>query len=96
MSPIWKICPKGIPIRCGKVLINPNFIPDAVSIALFGPGVINIVHGYGNKVGDALSKHPNVPIISFTGGTVDRSVWGLISKENFIIRSLSFLKKLSN
>jgi len=31
--------------------------------------VLNIVHGYGNKVGDALSKHPDVPIISFTGGT---------------------------
>jgi aminomuconate-semialdehyde/2-hydroxymuconate-6-semialdehyde dehydrogenase len=27
------------------------------------------VHGYGNKVGDTLSRHPDVPIISFTGGT---------------------------
>ena len=32
-------------------------------------GVLNIVHGYGNKVGDALCRHPDVPIISFTGGT---------------------------
>ena len=37
--------------------------------ANFPKGVINIVHGYGNKVGDALSRHPKVPIISFTGGT---------------------------
>jgi aminomuconate-semialdehyde/2-hydroxymuconate-6-semialdehyde dehydrogenase len=34
------------------------------------PGVINIVHGYGNKAGRALTSHPDVPIISFTGGTV--------------------------
>ena len=40
---IRKIWPKGIPIKCGKVLTNPNFMPDAVSIALFGPGVKNIV-----------------------------------------------------
>ncbi len=37
--------------------------------ANFPKGVINIVHGYGNKVGDALTRHPDVPIISFTGGT---------------------------
>ena len=30
-------------LYCRKVLIKPNFIPDAVSIALFGPGVKNIV-----------------------------------------------------
>jgi aminomuconate-semialdehyde/2-hydroxymuconate-6-semialdehyde dehydrogenase len=34
------------------------------------PGVVNIVHGLGPKVGDALTAHPRVPIISFTGGTV--------------------------
>jgi aminomuconate-semialdehyde/2-hydroxymuconate-6-semialdehyde dehydrogenase len=37
--------------------------------ANFPKGVINIVHGYGDKVGDALTRHPDVPIISFTGGT---------------------------
>src|SRR5207237_3180487 len=34
------------------------------------PGVINIVHGYGQKAGRALASHPDVPLISFTGGTV--------------------------
>jgi aminomuconate-semialdehyde/2-hydroxymuconate-6-semialdehyde dehydrogenase len=33
------------------------------------PGVFNVVHGYGNKVGAALVSHPAVPTISFTGGT---------------------------
>ena len=34
------------------------------------PGVLNIVHGLGPKVGAALTAHPRVPTISFTGGTV--------------------------
>src|SRR5262249_58844282 len=33
------------------------------------PGVFNVVHGYGHKVGAALVAHPSVPAISFTGGT---------------------------
>ncbi len=33
------------------------------------PGVFNVVHGYGHKVGAALVAHPHVPTISFTGGT---------------------------
>jgi aminomuconate-semialdehyde/2-hydroxymuconate-6-semialdehyde dehydrogenase len=32
-------------------------------------GVFNVVHGYGHKVGAALVAHPNVPAVSFTGGT---------------------------
>ncbi len=34
------------------------------------PGVLNIVHGLGSKVGAAIVSHPAVPAISFTGGTV--------------------------
>ena len=33
-------------------------------------GVINIVHGLGPKAGAAICEHPDVPLISFTGGTV--------------------------
>jgi aminomuconate-semialdehyde/2-hydroxymuconate-6-semialdehyde dehydrogenase len=33
-------------------------------------GVLNIVHGYGAKIGDALTGHRDTPIVSFTGGTV--------------------------
>lgn len=32
-------------------------------------GVLNIVHGYGNKVGAAIISNPDIPLISFTGGT---------------------------
>lgn len=33
-------------------------------------GVLNIVHGLGNKAGQAMVEHPDVVAISFTGGTV--------------------------
>ncbi|MHC4306121.1 MAG: aldehyde dehydrogenase [Planctomycetota bacterium] len=33
------------------------------------PGVFNIVHGRGEMAGAALVSHPEVPTISFTGGT---------------------------
>lgn len=33
-------------------------------------GVLNIVHGLGAKVGAAITKHPQIPAISFTGGTI--------------------------
>ncbi len=34
------------------------------------PGVLNIVHGLGAKVGSAITAHPKITTISFTGGTV--------------------------
>ncbi|MGC3024763.1 aldehyde dehydrogenase family protein [Burkholderia sp. DN3021] len=33
------------------------------------PGVFNLVHGYGHEAGDALSRHPDVDMVSFTGST---------------------------
>jgi aminomuconate-semialdehyde/2-hydroxymuconate-6-semialdehyde dehydrogenase len=33
-------------------------------------GVLNIIHGLGNKAGHAIVEHPDVKAISFTGGTV--------------------------
>ncbi|RKP52846.1 5-carboxymethyl-2-hydroxymuconate semialdehyde dehydrogenase [Trinickia fusca] len=33
------------------------------------PGVLNVVHGYGARAGDALVRHPDVRAVSFTGGT---------------------------
>jgi aminomuconate-semialdehyde/2-hydroxymuconate-6-semialdehyde dehydrogenase len=33
------------------------------------PGVLNVVHGTGEKAGAALVAHPDVPTVSFTGGT---------------------------
>jgi aminomuconate-semialdehyde/2-hydroxymuconate-6-semialdehyde dehydrogenase len=35
----------------------------------FPAGVLNIVHGTGPKVGAAITAHPEIPAVSFTGGT---------------------------
>ena len=50
-------------------------------------GVVNMVFGTGPRVGAALVKHPNVPLISFTGGTV--------TGERVIVDSAKHFKKLS-
>ena len=31
------------------------------------PGLINIVHGYGPEVGEAIAAHPGIDMVSFTG-----------------------------
>lgn len=33
-------------------------------------GVLNVVQGFGAEAGDALVRHPDVRVVSFTGGTV--------------------------
>ena len=71
----WKIAPALV--AGNTVVAKPSEVTPMTAYifskicqeANFPKGVINIVHGYGNKVGDALSRHPKVPIISFTGGT---------------------------
>ena len=71
----WKIAPA---LAAGNTVVaKPSEITPMTAFLLskicqkanFPKGVLNIVHGYGHKVGDALSRHPDVPIISFTGGT---------------------------
>lgn len=40
------------------------------------PGVFNLVNGSGREVGDALSRHPGVSMISFTGSTAAGTMVG--------------------
>jgi len=46
-------------------------------------GVINIVHGFGAKAGAAICEHPDVPLISFTGGTVTGAKVGAMAAPLF-------------
>ena len=59
-------------------------------------GVINIVHGYGNKVGEALCNHPDVPVISFTGGTITGKKIASITAPHFKKLSLEMGGKNPN
>jgi len=71
----WKIAPA---LAAGNTVVaKPSEVTPMTAFLFskickkinFPKGVLNIVHGFGHKAGDALSKHPDVPIISFTGGT---------------------------
>lgn len=71
----WKIAPALASGNC--VVAKPSEITPMTAFMLselaieagIPPGVLNIVHGYGHKVGKAIVSHPNIPAISFTGGT---------------------------
>lgn len=72
----WKIAPA---LAAGNTVVaKPSEVTPMTAYLLgkvceevgFPKGVLNIVHGYGYKVGDAITRHPDTPVISFTGGTV--------------------------
>ena len=71
--PSWKIAPA---LVCGNTVVfkpardTPMLGQRFVEIfaeAGVPPGVLNIVHGGGESVGERLVKHPDVPLISLTG-----------------------------
>ena len=44
-------------------------LADAIREAGLPPGVFNLVHGIGPEIGEALVRHPDVDMVSFTGST---------------------------
>src|ERR1700749_5311854 len=69
----WKIAP-AIAAGC-TVVAKPSEVTPMTAFLLsqicidagLPPGVLNIVHGLGAKVGSRLSTHPGIAAISFTG-----------------------------
>ena len=67
----WKIAPAIAAGNC--VIAKPSEITPMTAFLLsdicikagLPKGVLNIVHGYGHKVGAALTAHPKIPVISF-------------------------------
>lgn len=49
--------------------LNAFLLAEVVHAAGAPKGVFNLVTGFGPVVGEALAKHPNVDMISFTGST---------------------------
>jgi len=47
---------------------------EVIQEADLPPGVFNVVQGFGEEAGDALVRHPDVPLLSFTGETVTGSI----------------------
>ena len=71
----WKIAPAlamGNTAVCKPSELTPQtafLLGDVLTEAGLPPGVCNIVFGRGAQAGRALVQHPDVPLISFTGGT---------------------------
>src|SRR6059058_2205229 len=71
--PAWKLTPA---LVCGNtVVLKPaedtpllaqRFV-DILHEAGLPEGVLQVVHGFGEEAGDALVRHPDVPVITFTG-----------------------------
>ena len=49
--------------------INAMILAEIIHEAGFPPGVFNLVNGSGPVVGEVLSSHPEVDMVSFTGST---------------------------
>lgn len=71
----WKIAPA---LAAGNTVVaKPTEVTPMTSYMLskvcqdagLPKGVLNLVHGYGHKAGQAIVEHTDVPVISFTGGT---------------------------
>ena len=83
----WKLAPA---LAAGNTVVWKPSEYSSVSALVFGdlferagfpPGVVNIVTGYGNEVGEPLITHRDVAKIAFTGG--DRTgerVYGLAAR----------------
>jgi len=71
----WKIAPALAAGNC--VIAKPSEITPMTAYLLskacldagMPAGVLNIVHGLGQHVGDAITRHKDITAISFTGGT---------------------------
>lgn len=71
----WKIAPA---IAAGNTVIaKPSEVTPATAFLLskicqeagLPPGVLNILHGYGHKIGPIMTGHEKVKAVSFTGST---------------------------
>jgi len=71
--PAWKLCPA---LVCGNtVVLKPaedtpllaDRFAELLGEAGVPEGVVNTVQGFGEEAGDALVRHPDVPVITFTG-----------------------------
>lgn len=75
----WKLGPA---LACGNTVVLKPAEQTPLSILVFAnlvveagfpPGVVNIVNGYGRDAGAALTNHPLVDKIAFTGSTATGS-----------------------
>lgn len=76
MLETWKVAPAlatGNTVVLKPAELSPlsaDLLAKVIDKADLPKGVFNVVHGFGETAGDALVKHPDVQLISFTGETI--------------------------
>ncbi|MBV9770584.1 MAG: aldehyde dehydrogenase [Bryobacterales bacterium] len=83
----WKLAPA---LAAGNTVVWKPSEFSSVSAFAFGelfekagfpPGVVNIISGFGNEVGEPLTTHPDVAKVAFTGGDkTGEYVYGLAAR----------------
>jgi len=72
----WKVAPAlalGNPVVCKPSEFTPRtatLLAEVIDEVGLPAGAFNVVHGLGPEVGAPLTAHPDVRLVSFTGGTV--------------------------
>ncbi len=87
MLATWKLAPA---LAAGNTIVWKPSEFSSVSAFAFGelfekagfpPGVVNIISGFGNEVGEPLITHPDVAKVAFTGGDkTGEYVYGLAAR----------------
>ncbi|KAK1230877.1 hypothetical protein PQX77_006016, partial [Marasmius sp. AFHP31] len=103
-GPVLMLCAKIAPAVAAGNTIPSEITPltalkvaDLINEAGFPPGVINIVNGLGSTVGSAISSHPHISRISFTGSTLTgRKIQEASAKSNLKVVSLELGGKSPN
>ena len=85
----WKIAPALAMGNC--VIAKPSELTPMTAYRLgqlaneagMPKGVLNILHGEGKGIGQAIVAHPSTKAISFTGGTTTGKIVGSIAAQQF-------------
>jgi len=85
----WKLGPSLATGNC--VVLKPSELTPLTALRMcslineagFPPGVVNVVTGYGDTVGNAISMHRGIDKITFTGSTmVGRKIMEMAAMSN--------------
>ncbi|KAL3865715.1 hypothetical protein ACJMK2_043077 [Sinanodonta woodiana] len=89
MMAAWKLAPA---LACGNVVIlkpaeqtplTALYLASLIKEAGFPPGVVNVIPGYGPTAGAAISSHPDINKVAFTGSTeVGKLIMEAAAKSN--------------
>ncbi|KAG2373285.1 hypothetical protein C9374_012274 [Naegleria lovaniensis] len=85
----WKVAPA---LACGNCVVaksseltplTANLLAEVVRDVKLPNGAFNLLHGYGRDCGRAIVAHPDINVITFTGGTATGRVVAELASRHF-------------